>query len=134
MTDDSTPEGQGHGRDAERPRVLGGNQGVVTLALDDVFDLLAEPRCRLVLYYLANREEVADLEELAEAIVRWEDDGPADRDLVDRVECELHHVHLPRLAEMQVLEYDIRTNTVRYWGQPTLEEYVDHAAHQELDR
>lgn len=132
MTDEQGSEGHGQG-EIERPRVLGGNQGVVTLELDDVFDLLSEPRCRLLLYYLSKREEVAALADVAECVARWEDDRPVTPERVDRVASELHHVHLPRLAADQVLEYDTRSNTVRFWGQPTLEEYLDHAAHQELD-
>lgn len=133
MTDDSTSGRRADEADPERPRVLGGNQGVVTLDLDAVFDLLAEPRRRKLLYHLSSYEEVASLDDLATAIAAEEHGGSPPEALVDRVRCELHHVHLPRLTAEQVVEYDVRTRTVRYWGQPTLEEYVSHAAHQERD-
>lgn len=48
--------------------------------------------------------------------------GPA---RADRIEAALHHVHLPRLAERGVLEYDRRNGDVRYAGDERLEACLD---------
>lgn len=134
MNDDRSPEGRSQNREAERPRVLGGQEGVVTLSHDEAFAVLSDSRRRGVVNYLANQQEVAGLDELATAIAEREVDGEPDEELVDRLSTELHNVHLPRLADEQVVEYDPRSDTVRYWGQPTLEEYANHAAYRERSR
>ncbi|MXV62498.1 hypothetical protein GS429_10565 [Natronorubrum sp. JWXQ-INN-674] len=49
-----------------------------------------------------------------------------------RVRTELQHTHLPKLEDAGVLEHDQRSETVRYWTQPSLEEWLEHAQHKEL--
>lgn len=102
-------------------------------SLDRIFDLLSSTRRRQILYYLHNQSEgVATIDELVEYVVvqepeQWADAHPHERE----VETALHHVHLPKLIEYGVLEYDPRSQTVRYWSQPSLEEWLEHAYHKE---
>lgn len=64
----------------------------------------ADERRRLTLEVLANRVGPIGLEELAAAVAdRAGFDGSA---AVERVALELHHDHLPRLADRGVLDYD----------------------------
>ncbi|AEH35352.1 hypothetical protein Halxa_0713 [Halopiger xanaduensis SH-6] len=49
-----------------------------------------------------------------------------------QIRTELQHVHLPKLEDAGVLEHDPRSETVRYWTQPSLEEWLEHAYHKEL--
>jgi len=44
---------------------------------------------------------------------------------------ELQHIHLPKLEDAGILEQDPRSETVRYWGQPSVEEWLEHAQHKE---
>ena len=105
---------------------------VGTPSLDQVFDLLSERRRRYVLYYLRDVEDgVASVEEVTEYVLRLEND--LDISGVARsIDTALHHVHLPKLADSGVLEYDTRSETIRYWGQPSLDEWLEHAFHKEL--
>jgi len=63
-----------------------------------VFECLAERRRRAVVAVLRDRG-AASLHELADSIT-----GPNDR--TKRVELELHHRHLPKLADAGLVEYD----------------------------
>ncbi|NKE36506.1 hypothetical protein GWG54_11865 [Natronococcus sp. JC468] len=63
-----------------------------------------DERRRLTLEVLASRADSLGLEELAAAVTRRAGlDGSA---TVERVALELHHGHLPRLADRGVLDYD----------------------------
>lgn len=103
-------------------------------ALDSVFQALSDRRRRYVLYYLTQVErDVVERADLVVAIRRIEAATPGSGEPApaDRVAADLHHNHLPRLAEAGFLDYDRRQGTVRYTETPALEEWVDHARHRE---
>lgn len=99
-------------------------------SLDTVFGLLANRRRRYVLYYLADEDEetVVRVEEVAAQIASWEREwnATASEDAAARrtVRIDLHHNHLPRLDDAGLIEYDARTETIRNWATPTLEQWV----------
>ncbi|WP_121740832.1 DUF7344 domain-containing protein [Natronorubrum halophilum] len=123
--------------------------GQITPSLDLIFDLLSTRRRRYALYYLHEQPDgVATIEEIADAIVAFqhgdsdtepqmanletETEAEADSEEQRRqVHMELQHTHLPKLEDAGVLEHDQRSETVRYWGQPSLEEWLEHAYHKE---
>ncbi|APW98360.1 hypothetical protein CHINAEXTREME_11395 [Halobiforma lacisalsi AJ5] len=118
----------------------------VTPSLDRVFDLLSDRRRRYALYYLNDRGDgVATVGELTDHIAALESredstggesastGGPeTESERKEGIRTELRHVHLPKLAEIGVVEHDQRSDTVRYWSQPSLEEWLEHAEHKEL--
>ena len=92
------------------------------LAIDEALSALAHPTRRCVLYYLKD-EEVADLEELGAAVAGMQTGTPPDEvpgDERDRVAAELAHTHLPKLDEALFIEYDRRSQTVRYADPPAM--------------
>jgi hypothetical protein len=105
------------------------------LSLEAVFRALSDRYARYVLYhFIRGDEEVAHVDELA-AAVRSIDARCAPSGTDVRSDCDrraLTDDHLPPLVEVGAIEYDARSGTVRYWRQPTLEEYAAHAAYQEL--
>lgn len=126
----------------------------VTPSLDLIFDLLSNRRRRYALYYLHEQPDgVASTEEIADAVVARQstpsnteeeatnvstdvdtdseesEPDPEQRRL--RVRTELQHIHLPKLEDAGVIEHDQRSETVRYWTQPSLEEWLEHAHHKE---
>lgn len=116
-----------------------------TPSLDLIFDLLSNRRRRYALYYLHEQPDgVASVDEIADGVVELQfaesspaTDGRADADTdFDRqrrqIRTELQHTHLPKLADAGVLEHDQRSETVRYWTQPSLAEWLEHARHKEL--
>jgi hypothetical protein len=107
-----------------------------TEQLDSVFNLLQAARRRYLLYYLYNEDEpVLSLETVVEAVQEYEaaengDDEPPSR---QEVRTSLVHTHLPKLADVGVLDYDPRRGTVRFEGYPPLEEWLSWARRLELD-
>ena len=76
--------------------------------------LLASERRRLTLDILEGTGATVELVELARGIVAREDGIDAvDEDAVLHVAIALHHVHLPLITEMGVLEYDPVARVVR---------------------
>lgn len=108
-------------------------------SLDAVFELLAARRRRYLLYYLEDEdaEPVVELDDLADRISAWEeewtDEDAVETDSPDAIRDDLHHVHLPRLADAGLVEYDARTRTVRNRETPNVEQWVRNEK-QELRR
>lgn len=108
----------------------------VTDSLNTVFDLLRDARRRFVLYYLFSIDgDVAEREAVVDAISTYERAGADSDDYPDpeTVRIELHHSHLPQLAEAGVIDYDRRQGTIRFTPSPALEEWVEYAEWKELD-
>ncbi|WP_458204681.1 DUF7344 domain-containing protein [Haladaptatus sp. NG-SE-30] len=121
---------------AHPPHVLRAEPGVSRPSFDDIFELLSERRRRFAIHHLSEIPDgVATLSDLVEQVVAWETEtSPNDvpDDYRRRVEASLHHTHLPKLADANIIDYDTRSESIRYWGQPVLEEYAEHVAAMEL--
>lgn len=101
--------------------------------LDQVFDVLSNRRRRYALYYLRDvADGVASVDEVADHVVTLEGGSTEPEDHRRSVLTSLEHTHLPKLEDASVLEYDPRSGTIRYWGQPSLDEWLEHALHKEL--
>jgi len=82
---------------------------------DDCFDLLSNHRRRYVLHYLQGNGEEASLGELADTVAAWENDvepGEVSYDERKRVYTSLQQVHLPRMDDLGVIEFDDRAGVV----------------------
>jgi len=84
-------------------------EGSETLTTDEVFDLLSDADRRCALAALRRADGEASLGELASATVALAED--CDREAVtddqrERTATALHHRHLPRLVEADVVSYD----------------------------
>jgi DNA-binding transcriptional ArsR family regulator len=74
---------------------------------ETVFKALSHGRRRRILTYLAERNETASLDGLTEHLAIEGQEDP------DNVRISLNHVHLPKLDELNVLNYDRGAETVR---------------------
>lgn len=91
----------------------------IPVTFDRLFEMLANHRRRYVLYHLNDVENaVVTLDELADQLCTWE------RDWADQTEqrkgkhrecirTDLHHVHLPKMADAGIVDYDARSGSVR---------------------
>lgn len=80
-------------------------------------DLLADERRRLALAALAERSAPVALESLAADVAAREANGASPSpDEIDRMAVSLHHVHLPRAADLDVIDYDADANRVEDVG------------------
>jgi len=72
-----------------------------TTGTDDLFDILANANRRFVLAHLSQRETPPSLGPLAAALAADSDDLSH-----EDARIALHHVHLPKLEEAGLVEYD----------------------------
>ena len=86
------------------------------LTPDGVFELLSNHRRRMVLYYLRTNGGSVDVQELATEIAAMENEVSTDEltsQQRKRVYVSLYQTHLPKMAEMNTIEYDKDSGTVR---------------------
>jgi hypothetical protein len=103
-------------------------------SLDSVFELLANHHRRHALVYLAGmNDETASVSEVLDYVVARNADSVEDLHEAEDVASALHHVHLPKLEAAGVVDYDVRSDTIRYHGQPLLEEGLALAERMESD-
>ncbi|QLH79704.1 hypothetical protein HZS55_21465 [Halosimplex rubrum] len=86
---------------------------VIDLDADKRYDLLAAERRRTVLAVLTERGGATPtgLDELVTAVAAREGDE-ASAEAAERLAVSLHHVHLPRMDDLGVLDYDPGANRV----------------------
>jgi hypothetical protein len=85
------------------------------ISYDESFDLLSNHRRRYVLHYLKQNGETVTLGDLAEQIAAWENGIDIDDlsyDQRKRVYTSLQQVHLPRMDDARVVEFDDREGSV----------------------
>ncbi|WP_266075113.1 ArsR/SmtB family transcription factor [Haladaptatus caseinilyticus] len=82
--------------------------------LDAVFSALSDRKRRRIIDHLSKETDgTATVSELAAL-----SDDPT------HSQVHLRHVHLPRLNETKLVEYDARSETVRYRGNQSLEKVI----------
>ncbi|WP_436903005.1 DUF7344 domain-containing protein [Halovenus halobia] len=89
--------------------------GADTISHDECFELLSNHRRRFTLHYLRQAENGTELGELAEQVAAWENEIPLEDISYDqrkRVYTSLQQVHLPRMDEIGVVDFDDRAGTV----------------------
>jgi len=108
----------------------------VTDRLDTIFGLLCNPRHRYLLYYLVSVDgEVFELADAVTVVRNHEiagtemDDHPSRKE----VRTTLHHTHLPRLADAEILDYDPRQGTIRLTGYNEAEEWLEYVESKEWE-
>lgn len=90
---------------------------------DDLFELLSNRRRRYVLSYLQSMDDtVMELAELGEWLLTQEADRENNQH--DAVAIALHHIHLPKMAECEIIDYNASKNTIRYDRRPDREQRV----------
>ncbi|WP_224332839.1 DUF7344 domain-containing protein [Haloprofundus halobius] len=83
--------------------------------LDAVFRVLENPRRRYVLYHLQTCRYPATLSEVAEQVAMWETRQDLDdisEETLGQIHADLHHSHLPKLADADIVDYDADANVV----------------------
>jgi hypothetical protein len=84
------------------------------LSETDIHDVLRNDRRRMVLERLGEADDAVTTRELSEAIAARETgEEPPPRNVRQSVYISLQQTHLPKLAELDVVEYDENTKEVR---------------------
>lgn len=90
-----------------------GRPGIADLTETERHALLRDERRRLALDVLAERPATVGLSAVAEAVTaRQEGCDASDAETVHRTAVELHHVHLPKMSELGVLDYRPEANEI----------------------
>lgn len=88
---------------------------------DVLLRVLASRRNRYVLEYLREKKS-ARLEELSRQVAAREGEtrpSKVDDRTIDDVSIELYHVQIPKLEDVGLVEFDVRSRAVRYREPPT---------------
>lgn len=105
--------------------------------LDEVLAAIENPRRRDLLYYL-DEFDLSNVEELAEWIATRESDAPPGEvpdETRQRVRIGLTHTHLPKLADVGVIDFDRRSGAIRCQELPSqVETLLDACESIERDR
>lgn len=84
------------------------------LSPDRLFDALADERRRYALASVVAGESPMSLSELAEAVAERDDSAARDSEVDrNRILIELHHTHVPALADAGFVDYDSERREVR---------------------
>lgn len=98
------------------------------LSLDTLFELLANQHRRYILYHLSTMNgEALTLSALVDMLTQ--DTAMTHK----RLRINLRQRHLPKLADHNVIEYDSRSQTIRYRGNDRLETLLEMCRHQERE-
>lgn len=88
-------------------------------SLSQIFEIFSRERRRYALYALDESDGPVAIEELAERIRRWEDNGgEVAGSAFDDVVLSLAHTHLPKAAQAEYIEYDREDGELRISGEP----------------
>jgi len=93
----------------------------VETAQDEVYDALANERRRTVLCVLMRESVPIGLETIARKVTAQElpEGARAETtELLERIRVSLYHTHLPKLADLDLLEFDTERMTVESVADP----------------
>lgn len=74
-------------------------------------------------YFERLAESVSSLDQIADFIANNRAES-RDKETRDRLRIELHHLHLPKLADADLIEYDPKSGLVRYIPDDDMEELL----------
>jgi hypothetical protein len=101
-----------------------------------LFKTLASRSCRYVIYHFLVTAESnsCSVEQLVTGIQTLAGHQSKQPSVIDSTKLKtlLIEEAIPRLERLDVVDYDARSAVVRYYYQPFIEEYAEHAAYQEL--
>ena len=95
-----------------------GSKGIVKLTESEHCKLLAAEHRRLALDVLACQSSQTGLMELATELAAHEDntdgdvDSEIDEDAISHIAAQLHHIHLPLMADLGVVSYDPESHRI----------------------
>lgn len=97
------------------------------ISKEEMLEILSDHHRRILLEYLAS--EADPTVSLDEAVIYVTDqlgEKSDSRPHEDDVNASLHHRHIPRLADSGLVEFDERSETIRYHESEKLEAFHEH--------
>lgn len=106
----------------ENTRMAVDTSEIPALAPDTIFELLADCYRRAVFDYL---EQTANGRASVSDLAAYVSQHACAGNSPSQVEVHLHHIHLPKIADATLIEYDPERETVQYIGHPLVESCLD---------
>jgi len=126
---DDTDEDADDGDAGESPR------GPRHLSVDAILGLLAQQERRDLIQRLQQESKNScSFEKIVEHLLSKTADRTGERPGHDNMEVQLQHVHLPKLADAGLIEYDVRSQTVRYNSHDEVEQLLERIHEFERNR
>ena len=102
------------------------DQQTAAVDLDELFEVLANGhRRRLLGYFDDTDDDVGAFSDLVEHVA--DESDAVSNDDRERVAVNLHHNHVPKLEDANLVEYDPRSETVRYRGGSVVSDWIELA-------
>lgn len=124
MADDLNGSGTGekNGRRGDR-RWLSSGVSDADVSFETIFDVLRnEHRLRVLLVLMQASGSVTTIEEIADHLHEWEEERGSSTPLSKKqIRLDLYHIHVPKLAATDLIDYDGSTGTITYQGSDRLE-------------
>ena len=96
------------------------------LSTDALLDILANSHRRYLLEFLRDQpDEAASFEQATKHLVTKVGREMGKQPNHDDVQVNLQHHHMPKMADAGVIDYDIRSQVIRYHGNEALEDLFD---------
>ncbi|MFH5844409.1 hypothetical protein [Haladaptatus sp. CMAA 1909] len=121
---DTTTSSSQLNRDPSNPSQRKDGSASADPSLDTIFDILSHSYRRQILFFLSRTEDdLATVADLVTYISEHEsgDETSTRRTRGDAVSIALHHNHLPKLEDAGMVEFDTRSETIRYRAHPLVE-------------
>ncbi|AEH38324.1 DUF7344 domain-containing protein [Halopiger xanaduensis] len=107
----------------------------ILLSLDAHLDVLANERRRYLLEFLWDQPgRVGSFEAATKHTIAQLGRKYGSQPNHDDIQVDLQQHHLPKLADAGIIEYDVRSQTIRYRSNDRLEEIYERIAEFERDR
>lgn len=98
--------------------------GDVSLSLDTTLEILANNDRRAIIEYLRDAaDQTATIDELANYLISQKSKQSEEYPGHDHIQTTLHHIHIPKLVDAGLIDYDARNQKIRYWGSDRLERW-----------
>ncbi|WP_231188349.1 hypothetical protein [Haladaptatus sp. DYF46] len=103
-------------------RHASGDRGT-TGQISQLYKLLADHRRRVLLHCLRDTEASLSISALVTELTQRDDREPSERDV--KAEIAVHHIHLPKLADAGVIEYDQSNQQAVYTAPPQVDALLE---------
>lgn len=87
-----------------------------------IFNILSDYTRRCMLRYLvSNKGATVTVDGLAKHVNASLYERPDATLSLEELKIDIHHNHLPRLDDLSIIDYDVRTKQIRYWENELVE-------------
>jgi hypothetical protein len=100
-----------------------GDRGTTKAEISLLYMLLADHQRRVLLQCLRNTEASLSISALVTELTQGDSREPSERDMETAI--AVHHIHLPKLADAGIIEYDQSTQQAAYTAPPQVDALLE---------